>query len=90
VLIAGRRRRRGSVEQQLGDRLDHEQRRDRDEQHHQQQRERRQWRGRHRRRLLLKTRRETAVQPLLREWLAKVAVRGGARVDVDVDPVSFL
>ena len=47
-------------------------------------------RGRHRRRLLLKTRREIAVQPLLREWLAKVTVRGGARVDVDVDPVSFL
>jgi primosomal protein N' (replication factor Y) len=47
-------------------------------------------RGRHRRRLLLKTRRDVAVQPILREWLAKVAVSGGARVDVDVDPVSFL
>ncbi len=47
-------------------------------------------RGRHRRRLLLKTRREIAVQPLLRDWLAKVTVRGSARVDVDVDPVSFL
>jgi primosomal protein N' (replication factor Y) len=47
-------------------------------------------RGRHRRRLLLKTRRDIAVQPLLREWLAKVPVRGQARVDVDVDPMSFL
>jgi primosomal protein N' (replication factor Y) (superfamily II helicase) len=47
-------------------------------------------RGRHRRRLLLKTRREIAVQPLLREWLGKVAVARGTRVDVDVDPVSFL
>ncbi len=47
-------------------------------------------RGRHRRRLLLKTRRGIAVQPLLREWLARVPVRGRARVDVDVDPVSFL
>jgi primosomal protein N' (replication factor Y) len=47
-------------------------------------------RGRHRRRLLLKTRREIAVQPLLHEWLAKVAVPRGTRVDVDVDPVSFL
>ena len=47
-------------------------------------------RGRHRRRLLLKTRRDVAVQPLLRDWLAKVAVPRGARVDVDVDPVSFL
>jgi primosomal protein N' (replication factor Y) len=35
-------------------------------------------RGRHRRRLLLKT------------WLAEVRVPGSARVDVDVDPVSFL
>jgi primosomal protein N' (replication factor Y) len=47
-------------------------------------------RGRHRRRLLLRTRRDIPVQPLLREWLAKVAVRGGVRVEVDVDPVSFL
>ncbi|HEX3350054.1 MAG TPA: primosomal protein N' [Acetobacteraceae bacterium] len=47
-------------------------------------------RGRHRRRLLLKTRRDIAVQPLLRAWLAKVDVRGSARIDVDVDPVSFL
>ena len=47
-------------------------------------------RGRHRRRLLLKARRDVAVQPLLREWLAKVKVGRGVRVDVDVDPVSFL
>jgi primosomal protein N' (replication factor Y) len=47
-------------------------------------------RGRHRRRLLLKTRRDVAVQPILRDWLGKVAVPRGARVDVDVDPVSFL
>jgi primosomal protein N' (replication factor Y) (superfamily II helicase) len=47
-------------------------------------------RGRHRRRLLLKTRRDVAVQKLLRDWLTKVAVPRGARVEVDVDPVSFL
>jgi len=47
-------------------------------------------RGRHRRRLLLKTRRDIAVQPLLRDWLAQVRVPRGARVDIDVDPVSFL
>jgi len=47
-------------------------------------------RGRHRRRLLLKVRRDVAVQPLLRAWLAKIRVPGTARVDVDVDPVSFL
>jgi primosomal protein N' (replication factor Y) len=47
-------------------------------------------RGRHRRRLLLKTRREIAVQPILRAWLNDVEVGRGVRVDVDVDPVSFL
>ncbi len=47
-------------------------------------------RGRHRRRLLLKARRDVAVQPLLRAWLAQVRVTGTARVDVDVDPISFL
>jgi len=47
-------------------------------------------RGRHRRRLLLKARRDIAMQPLLRAWLTKVTVPRGARVEVDVDPVSFL
>ncbi|MBB3174603.1 primosomal protein N' (replication factor Y) [Endobacter medicaginis] len=47
-------------------------------------------RGRHRRRLLLRTRRDIAVQPILRAWLAEAAIRGAARVDIDVDPVSFL
>ncbi len=47
-------------------------------------------RGRHRRRLLLKTRRDIAVQGLLQSWLARVPVPRGVRVDVDVDPVSFL
>ncbi|MBR0669917.1 primosomal protein N' [Neoroseomonas soli] len=47
-------------------------------------------RGRHRRRLLLKTRRDIAVQPLLEEWLAKVEVPNNVRVQVDVDPVGFL
>jgi primosomal protein N' (replication factor Y) len=47
-------------------------------------------RGRHRRRLLLKTRRDIAVQPLLRQWLAAVPTGSAVRVDVDVDPVSFL
>jgi primosomal protein N' (replication factor Y) (superfamily II helicase) len=47
-------------------------------------------RGRHRRRLLLKVRREVAVQPILRAWLATVPVPRGCRVDIDVDPISFL
>lgn len=47
-------------------------------------------RGRHRRRLLLKTRRDIAVQPLLEDWLLRVEVPNDVRVQVDVDPVSFL
>jgi primosomal protein N' (replication factor Y) len=47
-------------------------------------------RGRHRRRLLLKARRNVVVQPILRQWLAAVKIPSGARVDVDVDPISFM
>ena len=47
-------------------------------------------RGRHRRRLLLKTAKEIAVQPLLRAWLAQVPVPRNVKLDVDVDPVSFM
>ncbi|WP_370655629.1 primosomal protein N' [Paracraurococcus lichenis] len=47
-------------------------------------------RGRYRRRLLLKTRRDIAVQPILRDWLARVPVPNHVRVQVDVDPVGFL
>ena len=47
-------------------------------------------RGRHRRRLLLKAERDVQVQRLLRAWTAMVPVSAGVRVDVDIDPVSFL
>jgi primosomal protein N' (replication factor Y) len=47
-------------------------------------------RGRHRRRLLLKARRDVAVQPIIRAWLAGVPTGRGVKVEVDVDPVSFL
>ena len=47
-------------------------------------------RGRHRRRLLLKTRRDIAVQPILRDWLDGLAIPRGTRVTIDIDPVSFL
>lgn len=47
-------------------------------------------RGRHRRRLLLKTKREIAVQPILHEWLARVSIPRQVKLDVDVDPVSFM
>ncbi|MCW8085937.1 primosomal protein N' [Sabulicella glaciei] len=47
-------------------------------------------RGRHRHRLLLKAERGMPVQAILRDWLNKVEVPGNVRVQVDVDPVSFL
>jgi primosomal protein N' (replication factor Y) len=48
-------------------------------------------RGRHRLRLLVKSRRAFDLSAYLREWLADVpAPKGGIRMDVDVDPQSFL
>jgi primosomal protein N' (replication factor Y) len=47
-------------------------------------------RGRHRRRFLLKARRNVNTQAVLREWLARVKVPSSVRVQVDVDPYSFL
>ncbi len=47
-------------------------------------------RGRHRRRLLLKAGRSIRVQPIVADWLARVKVPGTVRVQVDVDPYSFL
>jgi primosomal protein N' (replication factor Y) len=47
-------------------------------------------RGRHRRRFLLKASRDIAVQPLVRTWLERIALPGSVRLQVDVDPYSFL
>lgn len=47
-------------------------------------------RGRHRRRLLLKGPRGLALQPVVREWLARVQVPHNVRVVADIDPQSFL
>jgi primosomal protein N' (replication factor Y) len=47
-------------------------------------------RGRHRRRMLFKTRRDLAPQPILRAWLAQVPVPSKVRLSVDVDPYTFL
>jgi primosomal protein N' (replication factor Y) len=47
-------------------------------------------RGRHRRRFLLKTKRDVAVQPLLQAWLAQIGLPNSVRLQVDVDPYSFL
>ncbi len=47
-------------------------------------------RGRHRRRLLLKARRNVQVQTLLRDWLAKVKIAPPLRLQIDIDPYSFV
>ena len=47
-------------------------------------------RGRHRRRFLMKTEKDVNLQGVLRDWLGKVKVPKKVRVQVDVDPYSFL
>ena len=47
-------------------------------------------RGRHRRRLLLKTSRSISVQNLLRTWLRSAPPPNGVKVQIDIDPYSFM
>jgi primosomal protein N' (replication factor Y) len=47
-------------------------------------------RGRHRRRFLVKAGREVNLQAVLRDWLSRIRVHGSVRVQVDIDPYSFL
>jgi primosomal protein N' (replication factor Y) len=47
-------------------------------------------RGRHRRRLLLRAPRAIALQPIIRAWLARATLPRAARIDIDIDPISFL
>jgi len=47
-------------------------------------------RGRHRYRLLLSARRSAPVQKVIREWLAPLSFPRGVRVQVDIDPYSFV
>ncbi|MCW5700901.1 MAG: primosomal protein N', partial [Rhodospirillales bacterium] len=47
-------------------------------------------RGRHRRRLLVMATKDVAVPALLRRWLASTPLPRSVRVQVDVDPYSFL
>jgi primosomal protein N' (replication factor Y) len=47
-------------------------------------------RGRHRRRFLVKTDRQVNIQAVLRQWLAGVRAPTAVRIQVDVDPYSFL
>ncbi len=47
-------------------------------------------RTRHRRRFLVKAEKGVAVQPVLRDWLGRVKLPSSVRVQVDIDPYSFL
>ena len=47
-------------------------------------------RGRHRRRFLMKVKPGLAPQGIVREWLERSAKEKGVRIQVDVDPQSFL
>jgi primosomal protein N' (replication factor Y) len=47
-------------------------------------------RGRHRRRFLVKAERGVNLQAVLRDWLGRVRLAGSARLQVDIDPYSFL
>ena len=47
-------------------------------------------RGRHRYRLLLKAPKDIYIQPVLRRWLRQVRTGGGVRIQIDIDPYSFM
>jgi primosomal protein N' (replication factor Y) len=47
-------------------------------------------RGRYRRRLLMKAGKRVDVQAVVRDWLARTEIPRAVRVDVDIDPVSFM
>lgn len=47
-------------------------------------------RGRHRRRLLLKTRKDVVIQPLLKRWISIANISRKVRVQIDIDPYSFM
>ena len=47
-------------------------------------------RGRHRRRLLVKAGRDVNLQAVLRDWVGRVRFAGATRLQVDVDPYSFM
>lgn len=47
-------------------------------------------RGHHRFRMLVHTRKEIKVQPLIREWLSRIKPKKNVRIKVDIDPYSFM
>ena len=47
-------------------------------------------RSRHRRRFLVKAERGVNIQSVLRDWLGRIRLSGSVRLQVDIDPYSFL
>ncbi|HEX3537391.1 MAG TPA: primosomal protein N' [Stellaceae bacterium] len=47
-------------------------------------------RGRHRRRFLVKAERGVGLQAVIRDWLGRVRLAGSTRLQVDIDPYSFV
>ena len=47
-------------------------------------------RGRYRYRLLLKTAKNINIQEVLKKWLAMVKIKSNVRVDIDINPYSFM
>jgi len=47
-------------------------------------------RGRHRQRLLLKARKDVTIQSVLKKWIAHARIPKKVRVQIDVDPYSFM
>lgn len=47
-------------------------------------------RGKYRYRLLLKTAKNIKIQEVIREWLSKINLPNNVRIEVDVDPYSFM
>lgn len=47
-------------------------------------------RGRYRYRLLLKTTRNIKIQEVIKEWLAKTDCPSNVRIEIDIDPYSFM
>jgi primosomal protein N' (replication factor Y) len=47
-------------------------------------------RGRHRRRFLIKARPGVRIQPVIQAWLSRSRIQSGVRVQIDIDPYSFM
>ncbi len=47
-------------------------------------------RGQHRFRMLVHARKETKIQPIIREWVLRAQKVKGVRIKIDIDPYSFM